>query len=344
MVMPDATPVSAAATAQLLTWLNGDLLIQSLYTAAALGIADLVADEPLTPERLAAATGAQARPLYQLLRMLAGHGVFQEDDQGRFALTPLAIPLLRDRPGSVRDWVLFVGDAATWSATGALLQAVRTGRSAFETVHGETLDTYLGQHPHLGAAFAGWMTRQSGLHNDALVDAYDFTACTTIVDVGGGKGATLAAILRTNLSARGILLYLPYVVADPAPLMAADVAERCTVVAGDAREGVPPGGDCYIIKRVLMDRSDATTVTILRHCAEALTADGRVLIIEMVVPPRNEPGVGKDFDVRMLVQREAGAAIRTAAEFSRLCAEAGLRVSRVIRTASPNVILEAVPV
>ncbi len=342
MVAPDATPVSLEATAQLLTWLNGDLLIQALYTAAALGIADLLADEPKTAEHLATVVGAQARPLYRVLRMLAGHGVFQEDAQGRFGLAPLAMPLLRDRPESVRDWVLFVGDRATWSATGTLLHAVRTGHSAFETVHGESLDAYLGQHSDVGAAFAAWMTRQSELHNAALVAAYDFSACTTIVDVGGGQGATLAAVLRANPAARGILLDLPYVVADPAPLLAPDVATRCTVVAGDAREAVPAGGDCYLIKRVLMDRSDATAVTILRHCAAAMTADGRVLIIEMVVTPGNEPGIGKDFDVRMLVQREAGAAIRTAAEFRQLCADAGLRVSRVIPTASPNVILEAV--
>jgi hypothetical protein len=166
MGAPHEASPPAEATAQMLTWLNGDLLIQALYTVAALGIADLVADEAKTAKDLAIAAGVEARALYQVLRMLAGHGVFLEDAEGRFGLTPLAVTLLRDRPGSVRDWVLFVGDPATWSATGNLLRSVRTGESAFATTHGMSLDAYLAQHPALGAAFDGWMTRQSGLHND----------------------------------------------------------------------------------------------------------------------------------------------------------------------------------
>jgi hypothetical protein len=336
----DPTP---AATAQLLAWLNGDLLLQGLYTAAALGIADLVAAAAKTADELAATTGAQARPLHQVLRMLAGHGVFAEDAQGRFGLTPLAAALRQNQPGSVRDWVLFVGDPANWAATGRLLHTVRTGESAFATVHGMALDTYLARHAALGATFNGWMTRQSGLHNAALVAAYDFAPFHTIVDIGGGQGATLAAILQANPSARGILVDLPHVVADTAPLREAGVADRCTVLAGDALDRVPAGGDCYLIKRVVMDKSDAAAVTLLRHCAEAMPPDGRVLLVEMVVPPGNDPDVSKAFDVRMLIQREAGAGIRTAAEFAQLCAAAGLRLARVIPTASPNRILEAVP-
>jgi hypothetical protein len=342
MVATEVEITPPEATAQMLAWLNGDLLIQALYAAAALGIADLVAAEAKTAEELAAATSAQARPLYQVLRMLAGHGVFREDDQGRFGLTPLADTLRRDRPGSVREWVLYVGGPATWSATGNLLEAVRTGESAFALAHGTSIDAYLPRHPELSRTFDGWMTRQSGLHNAALVAAYDFSTVRTVVDVGGGQGATLAAILRASPSARGILFDLPHVVADTPPLRDAGVEARCTVIAGSALEGVPAGGDCYLVKRVLMMESDATAATILRHCAEATTADGRVLIIEMVVPPGNDPSVSKDFDVRMLIQREAGAGIRTEAEWRALCDAAGLRLARVIPTASPNSILEAV--
>ncbi len=137
------------------------------------------------------------------------------------------------------------------------------------------------------------MTRQSGLHNAALVAAYDFPPFKTIVNIGGGQGATLAAVLQANPSAHGILLDLPHVVADTTPLQDASVTDRCTVIAGDALAGVPAGGDCYLIKRVLMDRSGGAAVTILHCCAEGMTAGGRVLIVEMVVPPGNEPGVSK---------------------------------------------------
>lgn len=343
MVASRGPATAAEATAQMLTWLNGDLLVQALYTAAALGLADLVADGATHVDELAAATGAATRPLYRLLRMLAGHGVFREDEQGRFGLTPLAVTLRRDQGGSVRDWVLFVGDPACWAASGSLLQAVRSGESAFAAAHGVAIDPYLAQHPALSASFDAWMTSQSGLHNAALVGAYDFAAVHTVVDVGGGRGATLAAILQANPSLRGILFDLPYVLTNTAPLQEAGVLARCTVAAGDAVVGVPAGGDCYVIKRVLMMESDETAVTILHHCATALPAEGRVLIIEMLVPPGNGASVSKEFDLRMLVQRERGAGIRTEAEFQSLCAAAGLRLVRVIPTASPTSILEAIP-
>ena len=342
MVASREPSTPAEATAQMLAWLNSDLLVQALYAAAAFGVADLVADGAKDTYELAAATGAAARPLYRLLRMLASHGVFREDEQGRFGLTPLAATLRRDRPGSVRDWVLFVGDPACWSASGTLLRAVRTGESAFAAAHGLSLDAYLAQQPALSTIFDSWMTSQSGLHNDALIGAYDFSAVHTVVDVGGGQGATLAAILRANASLRGTLFDLPYVVADTDPLREAGVLERCAVVAGDAVVGVPAGGDCYVVKRVLMSESDEAAVAILRNCAAVLPADGRVLIIEMLVPPGNGASLSKEFDIRMLVQRERGAGIRTEAEFRAMCAAAGLRLVRVIPTASPNSILEAV--
>ena len=228
MDAPGADFTPAEATSQLLAWLNGDLLVQALYAAAALGLADLVAEGAKTADELAAAASVRARPLYQVLRMLAGHGVFREDEEGRFALTPLAAALRRDAPGSVREWVLYVGDPATWAATGRLLEAVRTGQPAFALAHGTSMEAYLPAHPELARTFDGWMTRQSGLHNAALVATYDFSAFHTVVDVGGGQGATLAAILRASPAARGILFDLPHVVADTAPLREAGVESRCT--------------------------------------------------------------------------------------------------------------------
>jgi cyclopropane fatty-acyl-phospholipid synthase-like methyltransferase len=185
------------------------------------------------------------------------------------------------------------------------------------------------------------MSRQSDQHNAAIVATYNFSGFGVVADIGGGRGSTLAAILRANPSLRGILLDLPQVVARPAPLEEAGVADRCEVMGGDMLQGVPAGADAYVVKRVLMDWGDEQAARILRNCADAMPQDGKVLVVEMVLPSGNEPSPGKAFDVLMLLVH-AGARIRTEAELGDLLAAAGLRLTRVTPTASPNSILESV--
>jgi O-methyltransferase domain/Dimerisation domain len=237
---------SSTAPAQMLQLLNGFLTVQALHVAAALGIADLLADGARDSDDLAVATGAHGPSLYRLLRTLAGMGVFREEADGRFALTSLGDTLRTDRSDSVRDWALYVGAHAPWEAWGRLQDAVMTGEPGFVHAHGMPTYEYLIEHPELGAHFDRWMTRQSEQHNAAIVAGYDFSACRTVADVGGGQGATLAAILRAHPALRGILFDLPHVVADPAPLAEAGVADRCAVVGGDMRRGVPAGADAYL--------------------------------------------------------------------------------------------------
>ncbi len=186
------------------------------------------------------------------------------------------------------------------------------------------------------------MTRQSDGHNAAVVAVYDFSLFRSVADIGGGQGSTLAAVLRANPTLRGTLFDVPKVVADAAPLAAAGVAERCDVVGGDMLEAVPPGADVYLIKRVLMILGDEHAIRVLRHCKETLPTGGKVLVIEMIMPRRNEPSPARMFDLLMLVNNRGGR-IRTEAEFRALFAAAGLRLTKVIATASPNSILEGVP-
>ena len=187
------------------------------------------------------------------------------------------------------------------------------------------------------------MTRQSDQHNGAIVAAYDFSGFRTVADVGGGQGSTLAAILRANPSVRGILLDQPQVVAGAEPVLrAAGVADRCEVLDGDILQGVPRGADAYLIKRVLMIWGDELADPGSPSCAEALSGNGRVLVIEMIMPPGDDPSPARSFDLLMLVANEEGR-VRTEAEFRDLFAAAGLRLARVIPTASPNFILEGVP-
>lgn len=330
------------AASQMLQLLNAFLTVQALHVAAALGIADGLADGPATVDDLAAATGAHRPSLYRLLRMLAGAGVFHEEADGRFTLTPLGGTLRSEGPDSVRDWALYVGAPAMWEAWGRLRDSVMTGEPGFTLAHGMPMLEYRARNPELAAPFDRWMTRQSDQHNAAIAAAYDFSPFRTVADVGGGQGSTLAAILRANPPLRGILLDLPHVVARTAPLEEAGVLDRCEVVGGDMLQGVPGGADAYLIKRVLMDWGDEPAIEVLRHCAEALPKDGRLLVVEMVLPPGNDPSPAKSFDLLMLLAHKGGR-VRTEAEFRELFAAAGLRLAGVIPTASPNSIVEGVP-
>jgi cyclopropane fatty-acyl-phospholipid synthase-like methyltransferase len=222
-----------------------------------------------------------------------------------------------------------------------LADAVRTGEPAFVLAHGMPVYEYMAQHPALGAVFDRWMTQQSNAHNAAIVSAYDFSPFHTVADIGGGEGSMLAAILRGTPTQRGILFDVPKVVAHTGPLAAAGVADRCDVVGGDMMEALPGGANAYVIKRVLMIFGDEVAIRVLRHCANVLPTNGKVLVIDMVMPRHNEPSQSRTFDLLMMVNNPGGR-IRTEAEFRTLFTAAGLRLSNVIATASPNTILEGV--
>ena len=188
-------------------------------------------------------------------------------------------------------------------------------------------------------AMTGWTTQLAG----AVVDAYDFSPFETIVDVGGGYGTLLAAILRRNPAARGILFDQPHVVAAAEEhLAAAGVADRCTTVGGDFFVEVPAGGDAYVLAQILHDWDDERSVAILRQCRRAMPAHGKLLVVELVLPPGEEPFFGKWLDLHMLVM--AGARERTAAEYDALFRAAGFALARVVPTPAGPSIVEAVPV
>jgi DNA-binding transcriptional ArsR family regulator len=331
------------AAARMLQLLDAFLTVQALHVAAALGIADRLADGPATVDDLATATGAHRPSLYRLLRMLAGVGVVREEADGRFVLTALGGTLRSEGPDSVRDWALYVGAPETWQAWGQLLGSVRTGEPGFVLAHGMSTYDFLAQHPELRTSFDRWMTRQSDQHNAAIVAAYDFSPFHTVADIGGGQGSTLAALLKANPSLHGILLDLPQVVAHPVPLETAGVMDRCEVMGGDMLQEVPAGADAYLVKRVLMIFGDEQAIRVLRSCAEAMRDGGRMLVVEMVLPRGNEPDASKPFDLLMLLANKGGR-IRTEAEFRELFRAAGLRLTRIIPTTSPNSILEVVRV
>ena len=228
--------------------LNSFVTVQAIHAVAVLGVADLLADGPASVDSLAAATSTDATSLHRVMRMLAGQGVFAEEPDGRFSSTSLGDLLQSANPLGVHDWAIYAGSAAPWAAWGQLTNSLRTGEPGFVLAHGMPTYEYLPLHPELGASFDRWMTNQSRHHNQAIVSVFDFSVYRCIVDVGGGKGSTLAAILGAHTKIRGVLFDLPTVVA-ARDLATSTYGSRCEVIGGNMLDGVPPGGDIYLLKR-----------------------------------------------------------------------------------------------
>lgn len=326
----------------LLQLASGSWIGQAVHVAAKLGIADLLEDGPKSPATLAEATGAHAGTLHRLLRALASLGVFAEDADGRFALTSLAEGLRTNAPGSLRAYAIMMGEDWHWRAWGGLLNSVRTGQPAFEHVFGCPMFSYFGEHPEAARVFDAAMTSRTGQETAAVIAAYEWPASATIVDVGGGQGALLAAILARNPDVHGVLFDMPHVIAVARGLIEeAGLADRCELAAGDFFERVPAGGDLYLLKRVVHDWDDERASAILRSCRAAMGDRSRLLVIEHVLPPGNAPSWGKLLDLQMLVLTPGGRE-RDEAGFRALLASTGLRLERIIPAGPTASLIEAV--
>lgn len=337
-MQPEGMPPAAA----LMQRLTGAWIAQSISVVAKLGTADALADGPRHVSELAAMANVHAPSLYRLLRTLASFGIFAEDEDGRFRLTPLADPLRSDAPDSVRAYAIMLGEEWVWRAWGNALHSVQTGESAFEYTFGVDPWEYLAARPEASAIFDAAMTSRSGRDNDAVAAAYDFSGCERIVDVAGGRGSLLAAILRAYPALHGTLFDQPHVAPGAQEyLAAAGLADRCDVVAGDFFASIPPGADAYLLKRVIHDWDDERAVRILRHCREAMPPTGRLLVIETVIPPGNGPSIGKVLDLQMLVHQ--GGKERTEAEYRALLTDAGFDLTQVVPTSSALSLIEGVP-
>lgn len=304
---------------------NGYQVSQAIHVAATLGIADLLEDGPHTSDELAAATGAHPRSLYRLLRALARVGGFREENGRRFALTPLGDCLHSDAPEPVGGWAAFMGRPYYWRAWAHLLHSVRTGENAFRNAHGADVWEYRAQRPEEGAIFDRAMTDLTRRANRSLLEAYDFGRFTTVVDVGGGRGALLAALLAEYPATRGVLFDQPHVAAMAEDALgAAGVADRCRIESGSYFDAVPEGGDAYVLKAILHDWEDEEAATILRSCRRAVPAGGALLVIEQELGPTNENPDAKFSDLNILVA--PGGQERTIGEYAALFASAGLRL------------------
>jgi ubiquinone/menaquinone biosynthesis C-methylase UbiE len=323
--------------------LNGYRVTQAIHVAATLGIADLLKDGPRFADDLAAATGSHPGALYRVLRALAAVGVFREEADRRFSLAPMGRCLCSDAERPVGPYAAFVGRPHHWQAWGDLLHSTLTGENAFRHVHGVGVWDYLANNPEEGAIFDRAMTGNSRGIAERIMSAYDFSPFGRVVDVAGGQGALLAAILAAHQTMSGILFDRPEVVARARPVLeAARVTERCEVVGGSFFEAVPEGGDAYLLKYILHDWDDAASFSILRACRRACGPNAKLLVMERVVAPPNEGTETKISDLNMLVS--PGGKERTGKEFVALLASAGFRMERIVEVDARLSVIEGVAV
>ena len=340
--MSSESESTGSATDQLLHMAAGAWVGQAIHVVAKLGIADILESGPKTPAEIATTTGSHPDALHRLLRTLASLGVFAEDAEGRFGLTALADGLRSKAPVSLRAFAIMLGEEMLWRPWGELHYAVQTGESSFAHVFAGGLYDYLGKHPQAAAIFDAAITDRARQENDAVVEAYDW-ASDMIVDVGGGQGSLLAAILHKARSARGVLFEAPHVADGAKGIIEQAAARRCAVVGGDFFQSVPTGGDLYLMRRIMHGWSDEGASAILRNCREAIGPDGRLLVIEYVLAPGNAPSWGKMLDLQQLVL-SAGGRERTEAEYAGLLAAAGFKLERLIPTSAGASLIEAIRV
>jgi ubiquinone/menaquinone biosynthesis C-methylase UbiE len=339
--------MNATATSEIpppmamLQLISGFWISRCLYVAAKLGIPDILKDGPKTAEELAKTTRTDSMSLFRLLRALSAVNILTQGQDDRFGNTPVSETLRSDIPGSLRSFAMTELGEEHYPAWGELLHSVRTGDIAFDKAFGMPVWEFFAKNPENARVFNNAMSGVTAQANQALHATYSFSGINTLVDVGGGHGALIISILERNPEMRGILFDSPPVIEGAQEAIAASVvAGRCQLVSGDFFQSVPEGGDAIILKWIVHDWNDEQSIAILKNCHRALPADGKLILVEAVVPPGNEPHFSKFIDLNMLVM--TGGRERTEEEFRRLYEASGFRLTRVVPTASPSSVIEGV--
>ena len=333
MTNEDASPEDRARMAEMI---SGYQRSQLVLVATQLGLADLIAAEPKTLEELADATRSNPESLRRFLRTLIGYGLFRQAEDGRYHMTPMAQPLREDAPGSLRPMAM-VAAIDTYRSWGELLYCVQSGNDGFTKAYGQPAADYRTQHPESNRYFNAWMSVGARRRIQAFLDAYSFRDSGIVVDVGGGDGTLLLGILARNPGLRGVLFDLPRAVAD-FDVSTADpgAASRLRIEAGSFFDGVPAGGDYYVLSLILHNWPDADARRILGRCRAAIKPDGRLLVLDQVVPD-GTPAASMS-DLNMLVN--CGALERNESEWRALLASAGFGVVSIGKSLN---YLEAAP-
>ena len=327
-------------TASVLNLVAGFGIFQAMSVAAKLGIPDFFAAGPKSIDVVAEKANLHRQALYRLLRTLASVGVFSESDRGVFQNTPLSETFATNAPGSLRPFLIMAGNPECWRSWGELLYSVKTGKPAFDHVFGVPIFDYLSANPESARIFDEAMASRSAAEIGAMLAVYDFSYAKRVVDVGGGNGALLTAILKSFPHLEGVLFDLPHVIERARTMDSGN--DRISFKAGDFFGEIPSGGDTYVLKKVIHDWPDDRAQAILYRCRQAMAPQSRLVLIELVMPPGNEATFTKFLDLWMLVW--PGGKERTEAEYRELLKSAGFSLSKVIPTRSPISVIEATPI
>jgi len=331
--------MTAQPRAELFRLASGFMITKAIGAAVQLGLPELVSERNRSAAELASAAGADPDAITRLLRALASVGVFTDDD-GVIRHTPMSELLARDAAGSFAAQALVLSgyQYLTW---GESLESFRTGLPAFPAVHGQPIFDWLAEHPEQASQFNEAMSGGASLRREPLLDR-DWSGVSTVVDVGGGSGSTVIALLLAHPHLRGVVFDLPHVEGEArAAIEQAELSARCRYVGGSFFESVPPGADVYVMSAILHDWDDDDAVKILTNIRSAIAPDGKLLLLESVLPERSSSDLGLLIDLEMLVA--VGGKERTHAEWATLLSRAGFRLNRVVPTATPVSIIEAVP-
>lgn len=318
----------------------GFAVSQAIRVVSELKIPDLLSTGDRAIDDLALATGSNAGALYRVMRLLSGEGVFREVSPGRFGLTEIGRALRSDAPAGPRNFLTMINSEA-YVAFERLRDSVRTGEPVFEAVFGKPRFDWLADHPAEAALFQQAMVSLGAGANEAVAEAYDFGSHSHVVDVGGGHGQLLNAILARHPNLKGTLFDREAGIASAAS-SPGDAVARTRLIAGDFFDSVPAGADVYILKKVIHDWNDDSAARILENCRRAMRPHGKVLVAETLVPPGNKPDTIKFIDVTMLAI--TGGKERTEAEYGELLARARLRLDRILPTKAPISVLESSPI
>lgn len=339
--MSESSPYADAITAS--------SLMSHLYLTPVLvelirgGVPDHLEHGPLPTAGLAKRASLNELSMTRALRALAAFGAFQEVSPGVFANNSVS-EFFCDRPGSIRNALLFWGSEHVIQSAAALGHSMKTGEASFVQVFGESFWDRMRRLPEENALFNRALADFRGEEHRQIADAYDWGGVHSVVDVGGGAGSLLAAILESNKDMRGILVEQPEVLPDAERLLSErGVRDRCQLLSGSFFNSISTEGEVWTISQVLHDWPDADCRTILKNCREAMRDSDRLLVMEMLtVPCKPDPRVSI-IDMMMLLYF-GEARQRTVEEYNELCAATGLELTRVLPTAGAFSIVETRPV
>ena len=317
-------------------------IAQAIYVIAKLEIPDKIATGVNTVRALAAATQVSADALGRVLRALTVPGVLVDLGDGSYGLTPLSEMLQKSVPGSMHAMAVMFGEEFHWRPVGDMLHSVRTGESAYSHVFGEPAFSHWQKNPEWFRIFNAAMTDFSRAAAPVLVAGFPWGRFKRLVDVGGGHGSLLAAILEANPNLQGTVFDLPQVADGARAAVPSGLVKRMDAVGGDFLESVPAGGDAYMMKHIVHDWDDERCIRLFQNVRKVVPADGRLLVLEMVVPPPGQPHMSKLLDIEMLLMTEGGRE-RTEAEFAALFARGGFKLVKVHAMPASTAVIEAQP-